>query len=150
MLSGNEVFSPLRSGVFSTLGRLDAVTSPFVAIIDDNEALCSSMVDLMHSVGYRSEPFASAEMLLASSDLLSFDCVIADIHMPGMGGLNLVRKLKERGMATPVILITALPDKHLDDDAISVGAQGLLRKPFETSDLLDYIERNLSDDRPQR
>jgi FixJ family two-component response regulator len=150
MLSGNEVFSPLQSGVFSTLARLDTVTSPFVAIIDDDEALCSSLVDLMHSVGYRSEPFASAEMLLASSNLFSFDCVVADIHMPGISGLNLARKLHEQGITTPVILITALPDKYLEDEAISVGAQGLLRKPFETSALLYCVKRSLSNERPRR
>jgi FixJ family two-component response regulator len=126
------------------------VTSPFVAIIDDGETLCSSLVDLMRSVGYRAEPFASAEALLTSSNFFSWDCVIADVHMPGMGGLNLVRRLHEQGVVTPVILITALPDTHLDDEAISAGAQCLLRKPFETNSLLDCVERSLSNERPRR
>jgi FixJ family two-component response regulator len=126
------------------------VTSPLVAIIDDDEALCSSLVDLMRSAGYRTEPFASAEAVLTSSNLSNWDCVIADIHMPGMGGLNLVRKLHERGIVTPVILVTALPDKHLDDEAIAVGARYLLRKPFETNALLDCVERSLSNERPAR
>jgi FixJ family two-component response regulator len=124
------------------------VTDPLVAIIDDDEALCSSLVDLMRSVGYRAVPFASAETFLTSSTLIGLDCVIADVHMPGMGGLNLVRKLHEQGVVTPVILITALPDKHLDDEAISVGARCLLRKPFETNALLDWVERSLSNERP--
>jgi FixJ family two-component response regulator len=126
------------------------VTNPLVAIIDDDDALCSSLVDLMRSVGYRTRPFASAETFLTSSTLFSLDCVIADVDMPGMGGLNLVRKLHEQGIMTPVILITALPDKHLDDEAISVGAQCLLRKPFETNSLLDCVERSLSNERPSR
>jgi FixJ family two-component response regulator len=126
------------------------VTDPLVAIIDDDEALCSSLVDLMRSVGYRAVPFASAETFLTSSTLIGLDCVIADVHMPGMGGLNLVRKLHEQGVVTPVILITALPDKHLDDEAISLGAQCLLRKPFETNTLLDCVERSLSNERPTR
>jgi FixJ family two-component response regulator len=121
------------------------VTSPLVAIIDDDEALCSSLVDLLRAAGYRAEPFPSAEAFLASTNL--FDCVIADIHMPGMGGLDLARRLQE-GPMTPVILITALPDRHLDDDAISVGAQCLLRKPFETRTLLDHVERSLFNERP--
>jgi FixJ family two-component response regulator len=126
------------------------VTSLLVAIVDDDEALCSSLVDLMRSVGYRSEPFASAETLLSSPSLFSLDCIIADVHMPGIGGLNLVRKLHQQGIMTPIVLITALPDKHLDDEAISVGAQGLLRKPFETNALLDCVERSLCNERPPR
>lgn len=126
------------------------MTDPLVAIIDDDEALCSSLVDLMRSVGYRAVPFASAETFLTSSTLTGLDCVIADVHMPGMGGLNLVRKLHEQGVVTPVILITALPDKHLDDEAVSLGAQCLLRKPFETNSLLDSVERSLSNERPAR
>jgi len=126
------------------------VTTPLVAVVDDDEALCLSLVDLMRSIGCRAEPYISAETLLTSSTLFSFDCVIADVHMPGMGGLNLARKLRERGIMTPVILITALPDKHLDDEAIAVGAQCLLRKPFETNSLLDWVERSLSNDRPTR
>ena len=126
------------------------MTIPLVAVVDDDEALCLSLADLMRSIDCRAEPYISAETLLTSSTLFSFDCVIADVHMPGMGGLDLVRKLRERGVMTPVILITALPDKHLDDEAITVGAQCLLRKPFETSSLLDWVERSLSNDRSTR
>jgi FixJ family two-component response regulator len=120
------------------------VTSPLIAIIDDDEALCSALVDLMRSIGYRVEPFASAETFLASSNLFLFECIIADVHMPGMSGLDLARKLREQGSMTPVILITALSDKRLDDEAISVGAQCLLRKPLETRALFDCVERSLS------
>jgi FixJ family two-component response regulator len=126
------------------------VRSPLIAIIDDDETLCSSLVDLMRSIGYRAEPFASAETFLALSNLVPFACVIADIHLPGMSGLELARKLHERGGMSPVILITALSDKRLDDEAMSVGARCLLRKPFETKVLLDCVERSLSDDRPPR
>jgi FixJ family two-component response regulator len=123
------------------------VNSPFIGIIDDDEMLCSSLVDLMHSVGYRSVSFASAETFLASSNLFIFDCIIADVHMRGMSGLDLVRKLRVQGAPTPVILISALPDKRLDDEAISVGALCLLRKPFETGVLLDHIGRSFSNGR---
>jgi FixJ family two-component response regulator len=126
------------------------VTSPFVAVIDDDGALCLSLVDLMRSIGCRAEPYISAETFLTSSNLFSFDCVIADVHMPGMGRLDLIRKLRELGIMTPVILITALPDGHLDDEAIAVGAQCLLRKPFETNSLLDWVKRSLSNDRSTR
>jgi FixJ family two-component response regulator len=116
-----------------------------VAIIDDDNALCSSLVDLLRSIGYRAEPHHSAETFLTSANLLNSHCIVADVYMPGMSGLDLVRKLHERGITTPVILITALAGKHLDDEAISVGAFCLLRKPFETNSLLDCVERSLPD-----
>ncbi len=118
--------------------------NPLVAVIDDDDALCSSLVDLMRSIGYLAEPFASAEMFLGSRHLFDLDCIIADVHMPGMGGLNLLRKLHAQGITTPVILITALPDRQLDDDAVSAGALCLLRKPFETNSLLDCVARCLA------
>lgn len=123
------------------------MSSLLVAIIDDYEGLRSSLVDLMRSVGYCAEPFASAEAFLAAFDLFSFDVVIADVHMAGMSGLGLVRKLREQGGVTPVILMTALADKSLNDEAISVGAVCLLRKPLKTEVLLDRI-KNPSDARP--
>jgi FixJ family two-component response regulator len=126
------------------------VTSPLVAIIDDDDALCSSLVDLMRSIGYRAKPYYSAETFLTSADLFKPHCIVADVHMPGISGLDLVRKLHEQGIMTPVILITALPCKHLDDEAISVGAFCLLRKPFEINSLLDCVERSLPDERPMR
>lgn len=126
------------------------MSSPFIAIIDDDEELRFSLVDLVHSIGHRAEPFASAEMYLASSNLSRFDCLVADVVMPGMSGLDLVRKLREQGGAMPVILITALSDEHLDEEASSVGAQCLLRKPFEAGALLEWIEKSLSNERPSR
>jgi FixJ family two-component response regulator len=77
------------------------VSSAFVAIVDDDEELCSSLVDLMHSVGHRAEPFASAETYLASSNVPPFDCVVADVAMLGMSGLDLVRRLREQGLQYP-------------------------------------------------
>jgi FixJ family two-component response regulator len=113
------------------------VTISFVAIVDDDEALCSSMVDLMRSIGYRAEPFVSAETFLMSANRFSLDCIIADVHMPGMSGLNLLSELREEGIVTPVILITALTDKQLDEEAASRGALCLL------SSLIDCIDRSL-------
>jgi FixJ family two-component response regulator len=123
------------------------VRSPLVAIIDDDEALRSSLVDLMHSTGYRVEPFASTETFLASPNLFDFEGVIADVHLPGMSGLDLVRKLRVQGDMTPVFLITALTDRRLDDEATLAGAQCLLRKPFEARALLDCV--SLHDERPR-
>ena len=121
-----------------------AVKRSLLAIIDDDEPLCLSLVDLMRSVGYLAEHFTSAEMFLRSHHLLNVNCIIADVHMPQMSGLELVQNLHEQGIMTPVILITALPDPQLDDVAIAMGALCLLRKPFETDSLLDCVERSLA------
>ncbi len=126
------------------------MSDPLIAVIDDDEVLCLSLVDLMHSIGCRAEPFTSAESFLASSSLLLIDCVIADVRMPGMSGLDLVQRLRHGSDMTPVILITALTDRRLDDEANSVGAQFLLRKPFEAQALLDCVEKSLSHGRGSR
>jgi FixJ family two-component response regulator len=137
------ILSPLGLGDFARLAGLPSVTiPPFVAVVDDDEALCEALVDLMRSIGYRAEPFGSAEKFLMSANRRGFNCIIADVHMPGMTGLELLGKLHEQGITTPVILITALPDKHLDDEAVSTGAFCLLRKPFKTRSLLDHLERS--------
>src|SRR5262245_6133584 len=104
----------------------------------------------MRSVGHRAEPFSGTEMLLTSPNLPLYDCVIADVRMPGMSGLDLARKLQERGDGIPVILITALPDRQLEDEAISVGAQCLLRKPIEAQALLDRVARSFCNERSSR
>jgi FixJ family two-component response regulator len=120
------------------------VNKPFVAIVDDDNALCFSLTDLMRAAGYRADAFASTDMLLTAPDLVDFDCIIADVQMPGTGGFTLVQELRERGVTTPVILITAVPDKRLNEQAALVGAECLLRKPFQTDCLLGRIERSLS------
>ena len=118
------------------------MTTPFVAVVDDDMALCSSLVDLLRSFGYRAESFASAEAFLTSDSGVGADCIIADIHMPGVGGLDLLRELRERDVLTPVVLITGLPDKHLDEEATVRGALCVLRKPLDTRALFACIERS--------
>lgn len=110
-----------------------------IAVIDDDDALCSSLVDLLRSAGYLAEPFASAEMFLASRHSFNLGCIIADVHMPGMGGLDLLRRLRDQNIAIPVVLVTALADEQLDDAAIAAGAFFFLRKPFRGSSMLDCV-----------
>jgi FixJ family two-component response regulator len=145
--NGDGILRSFRFHDSPYLARLPPVTSPLVAIVDDDDALCSSLVDLMRSLGYRAESYYSGETFLTSVNLLNVHCIVADVHMPGMSGLDLVRRLRDQGIMTPVVLITALPDADLDGEAVSVGAQCLLRKPFETESLIDCVERNLPDER---
>jgi FixJ family two-component response regulator len=138
-----SLLSLLRFADLHTSRELTPVAIPFIAVVDDDEALCSSLVDLMRSMGYRAEPFTSAEALLISPNRFGLHCIIADVHMPGIGGLQLLSELRGQGITTPVVLITALTDRHLDQEAASRGALCLLRKPFEINSLLDHIERSL-------
>jgi FixJ family two-component response regulator len=140
---GRPFRSRLRFRDLRSSQGLSPVPVPFIAVVDDDEALCSSLVDLMRSIGYRAEPFATAEALLMSPNRFGLHCIIADINMPGMGGLNLLRALRAQGIVTPVVLITALTDKNLDQEAVARGALCLLRKPFEMSCLIDHIDRSL-------
>jgi FixJ family two-component response regulator len=81
----------------------------------------------MRSVGFRVEAFTAAETFLVSVNLFSLNCIIADVHMPGTGGLALLRKLRKQDIMTPTILTTALPEKKLDEEAALVGALCLIR-----------------------
>jgi FixJ family two-component response regulator len=144
--------APLFSLLGPRLARsgLNLVNGRLIAIIDDDEALRTSLVDLMRALGNRAEAFDSGESFFASPGFLSFDCIIADIHMPGMSGLDLVRRFRERGGTTPVVLVTALSDRTLDDKARAAGAQCLLRKPFDNGALVDCIDGILSNERRPR
>jgi FixJ family two-component response regulator len=85
--------------------------------------------------------YASAEEYIHTVSGKSFNCVVTDIHMPGMSGLDLMKGLAAQGVTTPVVLITARSDTNLEAKAAAAGAACLLRKPFDINDLVKCIER---------
>jgi FixJ family two-component response regulator len=111
-----------------------------IAVIDDDESFRVALVESLSSLGYESSGYASAEDYLRGTAHSSFNCVVTDIHMPGMSGLDLMKRLAARGSTTPVVLITARSDANLGVKAAAAGAVCLLRKPFEISDLVTCIE----------
>jgi FixJ family two-component response regulator len=111
-----------------------------IAVIDDDESFRVALVESLSSLGYESSGYASAEDYLRGIAHSSFNCVVTDIHMPGMSGLDLMKRLAARGSTTPVVLITARSDTNLGVKAAAAGAVCLLRKPFEISDLVTCIE----------
>ena len=111
------------------------------AVIDDDESFRVALVESLSSLGYETHGYASAEDYLCRTTGGSFDCVVTDIHMPGMSGLELIKSLATRNSTTPVILITARSDSSLEAKAAAVGAVYLLRKPFEIDDLIKCIEQ---------
>ena len=111
-----------------------------IAVIDDDELFRIALVELLSSLGYGVSGCASAEDYIHAIEDRSFSCVVTDIHMPGMSGLDLMKCLASRGATTPVILITARSDSNLEAKAAAAGAACLLRKPFEINDLIQCIE----------
>jgi FixJ family two-component response regulator len=117
--------------------------SPPIAVIDDDEPFRTALVESLCSLGYRARGFASAEEFLAASEGSSCDCVITDIHMPGMSGFDLKRLLLARDWRVPVIMITARGEPGLEARAAASGAICLLRKPFGADDLMGCLKKAL-------
>jgi FixJ family two-component response regulator len=111
-----------------------------IAVIDDDQSFRVALVESLSSLGYGADGYASAEDYIALIGGKSFDCVVTDIHMPGMSGLDLMKRLAAGGSTTPVVLITARSDTNLEAKAAAAGAACLLRKPFEINDLIECIE----------
>lgn len=116
-----------------------------IAVIDDDESFRVALVESLSSFGYGTDGYASAEDYISAIGGRSFDCVVTDIHMPGMSGLDLMRRLATQGSTTPVILITARSDTVLEAKAATAGAVCLLRKPFEINELIGCIEGAVRD-----
>jgi FixJ family two-component response regulator len=115
-----------------------------IAVIDDDESFRRALTESLGSLEYRTRGFASAEEFLTGNGETSSACIITDIHMPGMSGLDLKRLLASRGSTTPVIMITAHAEPGLEVKATASGAVCLLRKPFQTDALIQCIEKALS------
>ena len=118
-------------------------SEPLIAVIDDDEPFRTALVESLCSLGYRARGFASGEEFFAASGESSCDCVITDIHMPGMSGLDLQRLLMARDRRVPVIMITARGEPGLEAKAAASGAVCLLRKPFGADDLIGCLEKAL-------
>lgn len=115
-----------------------------IAIIDDDELLRIALEDLMTAVGLPAQAFASAEDFLGSGQLQHTSCVIADVRMPGMSGLELQARLKSDHRRIPIVFITAHGDKNLRMQALREGAVEFLQKPFDDDVLLEYVRAALS------
>ncbi|KMS52549.1 chemotaxis protein CheY [Novosphingobium barchaimii LL02] len=114
--------------------------SPLIAIVDDDSGVRGSLDSLLRSAGMRGIGFAHAEDLLASTFSERVACVVTDLHMPGMTGLELQSEMTRRGCAAPVILMTAFPTEAAQNQAMAGGATAFLVKPIDPDALLDAIE----------
>jgi FixJ family two-component response regulator len=116
---------------------------PIISIVDDDESVRRALKSLVRSLGYDTATFASAEEYLDSEALQNTTCLITDIHMPGMNGIELQKRLVKDGHPAKVIFITGFPEETLRARALEVGAVGFLRKPFDDDCLIKYLDKAL-------
>ena len=117
---------------------------PLISIIDDDESVREALWGLVRSVGFAVSTFASAEEFVNSDQLGNADCLILDVCMPGMSGIELQRQLVAASSAVPVIFITAHEDEGLRAQALRGGAEAFLIKPFSEEALLNAIHAALN------
>jgi FixJ family two-component response regulator len=114
--------------------------APLISIVDDDDAMRSSLNNLIRSMGFRTQGFASAEEFLNSKQARDTACLLLDVRMPGMNGLDLQRQIVAANWQIPIIFITS----HADDDAraraLEAGAVAFLYKPFREEELFNAID----------
>jgi FixJ family two-component response regulator len=117
---------------------------PLVCVVDDDSLIRSSTQRLIHSLGFRVEAFASAEEFGSAGCLDGTACLILDVRLSGMSGIELQRQLASTHPEIPVIFITAYEDEVIKAQAIRQGAIAILIKPFSEEELLDALHAALS------
>jgi FixJ family two-component response regulator len=110
-----------------------------VSVVDDNESVRESLPDLLRYSGFDVQAFASAEAFLDSGLITETNCLVLDVGLPGMSGPDLQLELTRRGVAIPIVFITAQGEKSLRPRLLGRGAAACLFKPFSDSELLDAV-----------
>src|SRR5271154_1077353 len=125
-------------------------TAPTVFVVDDDAGMRASIAGLLKSVGLRSQSFGAAEEFLRSNRPDVPSCLILDVSLPGINGLDFQHKLTDAGVQIPIIFITGHGDIPMTVKAMKSGAVEFLTKPFQNQDLLDAIQQALDRDRVRR
>jgi FixJ family two-component response regulator len=113
--------------------------SPLISIVDDDPFVRQATDSLLQSLGYRTSTFASAEDFLRSSYIHEMNCLISDVQMPGLSGVDLQRVLIAQGNHMPTIFISAYFEERIRQSVIEAGAIGYLRKPFDDESLIELL-----------
>jgi FixJ family two-component response regulator len=114
-----------------------------ISIIDDDQSMRESTKGLVQSLGYQATSFSCAEEFLQSERVDDTSCLITDVKMPGLSGIDLQRSLVARGIRVPTIFITAFPEENTRRQAMTAGAVGYLGKPFSEESLLKCLDAAL-------
>lgn len=118
--------------------------TPVIAIVDDDYSVREALTNFVKSLGYAAIAFERAEDLLKSKRRRNVACVIADVQMPGMTGLEFYDRLSASAEPIPTVLVTAYPDDGARERALSAGVIGYLSKPFDENDLLACVRSALA------
>jgi FixJ family two-component response regulator len=116
---------------------------PVIAIVDDDESFRRATTSFVRSLGYGTAAFDSAEAFLKSDRVSETDCLITDVQMPGMTGIELQGRLIAQGHSLPIIFITAFPEIKVRTQALAAGAVGFLSKPFNDENLITCLNEAL-------
>ena len=117
---------------------------PIVSIIDDDISVRVAVADIVRSMDLTAKSFASGQDFLSANSLADTACIVADVQMPGISGIELQQSLTAKGLKIPMIFITAYPDERVRDKALDGGAICFLNKPFGGPAIIECIERALS------
>jgi len=121
-----------------------------VFVVDDDEAVCDSLQMLLRSVGLTAATYSSAESFLSEFATDRSGCLVLDVRMPGISGLDLAQTLRDRHATLPIIFITGHGDVPMAVEAMRLGAMDFLQKPFRDQELLDRIFEALTQDAENR
>jgi len=141
--SDKQLLQTIRSALRGEFG----VTKNLISVIDDDESIRRTTTLLIESFGFRAAAFESAEGFLRSGQLHDTSCLLVDVQMPGMNGLQLQSHLAAAGCGIPIVFITAYDDKESRQRALQAGAVAFLGKPFSDEHLLQTIRSALRQDK---
>jgi FixJ family two-component response regulator len=112
-----------------------------VCVIDDDASVLRALGRLLRSVGFHAATFPTAEAFLECAEAAAARCLVVDVHLPGLGGLDLQERLRAEGRDVPVVFITAFGDERARARALRAGALAFLEKPFGEQALLDAVQQ---------
>jgi len=124
--------------------RMGSRETRVIAVVDDDDSLRRSVGNFLRSVGFRVETFASAEDFLGSARRESAGCLVLDVRMTGMSGLDLLRHLAAGNARVPAVVLTAHGDEDIRQRCLGAGAVAFLDKPFHAEALLDAVQTALA------
>jgi FixJ family two-component response regulator len=138
------MYPSIASAIVDSAGEVHLPKVPVISIVDDDEPVREATKGLVRSLGYTAVTFSTAEEFLKSDRVNDTSCLIADVQMPGLSGLELQSRLTDAGYYMPIIFVTAFPEDRIRARAMKAGAFGFLSKPFSDESLIDCLDRALA------